>query len=98
MIGDITAQNQRFTLVNIYDPNFDNPVFFQNIFQHIEDIGNLDFILCGDFNLIIDSEMDCYNYKNINNPKARDKVLEYIDTYNMIDPFHENCPYLKQYT
>ena len=64
------SQNQRFTLVNIYGPNNDNPNFFQNIFQYTEEIGNVDFILCGDFNLIIDSEIDCFNYKNINNPKA----------------------------
>ena len=98
LIVDITAQNQRFTLVNIYGPNNDNPIFFQNIFQYTEEIGNVDFILCGDFNLIIDSEIDCFNYKNINNPKARDKLLEFIDTYHIIDPFREKCPLLKQYT
>ena len=30
-----------------------------------------------------------FNYKNINNPKGRDKLLEFIDTYHtcIIDPF-----------
>ena len=98
IIVDITAQNQRFTLVNIYGPNLEKPIFFQKLFQYTEEVGNTEFILCGDFNLIIDPEMDCFNYKNINNPKARDKLLEYIDTYHMIDPFRENCPQLKRYT
>lgn len=32
--------------------------------------------------------IDCYNnYKGINNPKARNKVLEMIETY--IDPFRQ---------
>ena len=98
IIVDITAQNQRFTLVNIYGPNVDSPNFFRNIFQYIEEIGNMEFVLCGDFNLIIDPQKDCSNYRNINNPKARDQLLEYIDTYHIIDPFRENCPQLKRYT
>ena len=37
MIVDITAQNQRFTLVNIhvYGPKFDIPIFFFKIYSNI---------------------------------------------------------------
>lgn len=98
IVADITAQNQRFTLANIYGPNTDSPSFFQKIFKHIEEIGNNDCIICGDFNLVLDPHTDCSNYKNINNPKARDILLEYMQINNVIDPFRELHPQLKHYT
>ena len=64
------------TLVNLYGPNNDNPNFFQEISNCIDEIGNDEAIMCGDYNCVLNPELDYYNYKNINNTKARDKVLE----------------------
>ena len=55
-------------------------------------------ILCGIYNYILDPLLDCYNYKHINNPKARDKLIEMVETYNMIDPFRDKYPTLIRYT
>ena len=47
--------------------------------------------ICGDWNLIIDPELDCENYKHVNNPKARAVVkdsldgLEFMDAYRLIN-------------
>lgn len=98
LVVDITAQSKRFTLINIYGPNTDSPSFYQKIFCHIEEIGNSEYIICGDFNLVLDPYMDSSNYKNINNPKARDTLLEYMEINNVIDPFRELHPQLKRYT
>ena len=98
LVVDITAQSKRFTLINIYGPNTDSPSFYQKIFQHIEEIDNSEYIICGDFNLVLDPYMDCSNYKNINNPKARDTLLEYMEINDIIDPFRELHPQLKRYT
>lgn len=98
LVVDITAQSKRFTLINIYGPNTDSPSFYQKIFCHIEEIGNSEYIICGDFNLVLDPYMDSSNYKNINNPKARDTLLEYMEINNVIDPFREIHPQLKHYT
>lgn len=98
IILDISIHNQHFSLINIYGPNTDNPKFFQEIFQKVDDIGNTDFIICGDFNLILDPNKDCSNYKHVNNPKARDRVLKFIDEKNAIDMFRETNPELKRYT
>ena len=70
--------------------------FFQNLANHIGIINNGTFILCGDYNCILDSLLDCYNYTHINNPKARDKLIEMVETYNMIDPFRDKYPTLKR--
>lgn len=95
---DLTIHNQRFSLVNIYGPNPDTPGFFLEVFKKIEEIGNKEYIICGDFNLILDPEKDCSNYKHLNNCKARAKVLDFINKNNLIDPFRENNPELRRYT
>lgn len=38
------------------------------------------------------------SYKHINNSKARDKVLEIIDNFSLIDIFREHHETLKRYT
>ena len=98
LVIDLTAQQQRFTLINIYGPNSDSPSFFKKIIQHLEEIGNSDYIICGDFNLVLDPYIDCSNYKNINNPKSRELLLDYMETNDIIDPFRESNPQLKRYT
>ena len=47
---------------------------------------------------ILDPLLDSYNYKHINNPKARNTLIEMVETYNMIDPFRDKYPTLKRYT
>ena len=54
--------------------------FFQQISNYIDEIGNNDIIMCGDYNCVINPDLDYYNYKYVNNEKARNKVLKIIDT------------------
>ena len=54
--------------------------------------------MCGNLNLVINPDIDYYNYTNINNEKARQKVLEIIDNKSVIDPFHELYLDKKRYT
>ena len=46
-------------------------------------------ILVGDFNMVLDPDKDCKDYVNINNPRARNKVLNLISECNLIDPWRE---------
>jgi hypothetical protein len=52
----------------------------------------------GDFNLILDKELDSMNYKNHNNPKATAEVLKLTNILNLKDIFRDNHPDLKRYT
>jgi exonuclease III len=94
IILDVTISNSiKFTLVNLYGPNEDNPDFYKNIFNIIDEFGNENYILCGDWNLVLDSEKDLFNYKAVNNPKARNQVLSFIAENELVDvwrSFHEN--------
>ena len=55
-------------------------------------------VICGDFNLVLDPKMDSDNYKNINNPKARQVVLNIINDYTLIDAFRTFHPEVKRYS
>lgn len=84
--------------MNIYGPNKDDPVFYINLFKTIQEIGNDTYIICGDFNLIVDPDIDCSNYKHINNPKARNYIINKIKENNLFDPFRELHPSMKRFT
>ena len=55
-------------------------------------------ILVGDFNMVLDPDKDCRDYVNINNPRARDKVLNLIIECNLIDAWRELNLENMQYT
>ena len=46
-------------------------------------------ILVGDFNLVLDPNIDLLNYKNVNNPQARNKVIEIISECGLLDFWRE---------
>ena len=87
LILEITIKGKKITLVNIYGPNEDRPQFYSNLKQNIEEFGNDRAIICGDWNLIIDPDLDCENYKHINNPKVRDVVKEFLEDFDYMDAY-----------
>ena len=95
---DLNVHNQRLSLINLYAPNKDNPDFFKIISNYIDEIGNTDIIICGDYNCVLNPDLDYYNYKCLNNPKAREEVLDIINTKYLVDPFRENFPTQNKFT
>jgi len=94
---DVTLENYvRLTLINIYGPNEDNPDFYININSIISDFENDSVLMCGDWNLVLNPILDTYNYKHINNPKARDQVLSIMEERVLTDVwrvFHNDQQY-----
>lgn len=97
LVLDITIEGKRITLLTIYGPNEDCPKFYENISDIISNLSN-DVIMVGDFNLILDTSMDYFKYLHINNAKARQVVLEQMNTHNLIDIYREFYPDVKRYT
>ena len=98
MLLDITAYNNRFTLVSLYGPNIDNPSFFQTVLEKIIELDNNSVVWCGDFNLVLNPKLDYKNYKTINNKNSREKLLNIINERHLIDPYRDAYPELKRYT
>ena len=55
-------------------------------------------IMAGDFNLILNPEVDFVNYANLKNPKTRDEVLNLMIETNLIDVWRELNLEKKQFT
>ena len=74
--------------------------FYEQIGNMIKEQGtcNQVTIWTGDFNLVLNPDLDTNNYININNPKAREKVLDICEEYNLIDVWRESHPEEKKYT
>lgn len=95
---DLSIEDNRVTLINIYGPNSDNPQFYENIRDIFLEFDNEYYILCGDFNLVLNPLQDSHNYCNINNPKARCKVLEVMEDLQLLDYYRVLHPDKKAYT
>ena len=77
----------KLNLINVYAPNKDNPNFFKKVWQLAQNEIADHVIICGDFNLVLNPSLDCHNYTNINNPQARSKVMEMMNSLDLIDLF-----------
>lgn len=98
LLADISVQNNRITLASVYGPNNDNPQFFKSLYEEIDNLGNDSVIICGDFNLVLNPQLDYYNYKQVNNKKARQFLLNEIESRNLVDPFRVLEPLKCRYT
>ena len=82
IVIDLTFHDTRFTLCSLYGPNKDSPDFYNNIKKMIQDFQNTNDIICGDWNLVQNPDLDTQNYVHVNNPKARKVVLDLIRDLN----------------
>ena len=99
LILDCTIEGMKYVLVNLYGPNTDSPSFYTQLLSTIDNIHtDQHVIIAGDFNLVMDPELDLMNYKHLNNPKARKEVLKLMDELNLKDIFREMYPTLIRYS
>lgn len=87
------AKTYRITLVNLYGPNKDNPdFFFTEISSIIEEYESEFIIMCGDWNLVQNFGLDCYNYIKENNVQSKSEVEALKSKFNLIDPRRTHYP------
>ena len=57
------------------------------------------FIICGDFNLVLDPPIDYENYKyNNHNEKSRKFLITQINDTQLVDPFRHLHGAIRKYT
>ena len=95
---DFNTNNTNIRLITVYAPNKDNPEFFEELNLRIENSQSDYTIVCGDFNLTLNPELDNKNYININNPKSRQVLLEIMNKNELIDIYRYLNPNKKRYT
>ena len=85
MILDIEIKKHRITLVTLFGPNSDDPDFYEKLNKTIINFGNSDIIAVGDWNLLLNPNIDGVNYKHLNNPNSRQKVLKLMSDLDLYD-------------
>ena len=98
LVVNLTTMEKDITLVNIYGPNKDDPNFYEDIMDDIKESGFSNFVIAGDWNLVLNPALDYYNYKHVNNPKAQEKVFEMMTELELTDVWREINPELLRYT
>lgn len=86
------------TLVNIYAPNFDNPDFFQKVFNMIPDISNTNVIIGGDFNCVLDPLLDKQSSKSLQKSNSCIRLNTLADNLNVVDIWRLKHPTAKDYS
>ena len=85
----------------MYGPNEDNPNFFKTVvLAETEKLQNSsDFtILAGDWNLVLNQEIDTFGYKNENNQNARKVLQEGMEKLGFRDIFREFYPQKRRFS
>ena len=97
---DISIFDSRYTIANIYGPSDrDNPDFFENIFQIIEQIGNRQVLTAGDWNTILDPSIDTRNYRNTNpKPRSRQIIKTKMENLDLVDIYRKVYPSKRAYS
>ena len=88
----------RFLMLNIYGYNQDKPVLLKNILELLEDKMIRNWILCGDWNFVLDQDIDTYNYVQNNNPNSKLYFENFMKQHNLIDIWRKTNPSKKNYT
>ena len=87
-----------FYLCVLYGPNHDCPEFYANLKIKLAQKENIPIIICGDWNLVMDYNVDTHGYLNENNVKARKEVLNMMEALDLIDTWRSENNYAKKFT
>ena len=94
----IKLSSMTMNLITLYGPNNDSPSFFEEINKLLENVSADYNILCGDFNIALDKEIDTFNYKHVNNPRARQAILDLMRQNDLSDIYRDLHPDTKRFT
>lgn len=85
---EITKDNQKIFLTNIYAPNEKQKNFFQNLHEMIRRYEPWNVCIAGDFNAIFDKEVDRKSLKQKKKVKAnllKKPFLDLVEEFNLVD-------------
>ena len=92
VICDIKTNEKLITLATIYAPNEDDPSFFERFHNHLRDFQCDDIIIGGDFNQVLDIEMDKKGGLAKTHTKAVTVIkdcmaeLDLVDAWRLLNP------------
>ncbi len=96
---NVLLEGKSLSLINLYGPNKDNSDFFTKVQNKVE-MADTDFqIIAGDFNSVLDNEMDKVGGKASHaNKKSREFLNVWREECDLIDIWWHMHPNMRRYT
>lgn len=93
-----TLNSKPVTLVNLYGPNFDDPLFFQRVFKDIPNISDTSVIVGGDFNCTLDPLLDKQLSRSLQQSNASVCLNTLMTNLNIVDIWRLTHPTDRDYS
>ena len=94
----IKIDDKLLKIINIYGPNSDDISLFDKLHTYIAENEDSDFIIGGDFNTVLNTDIDKRNGLTGTHNKCRDAIKNIIDIHNIADIWRIQHPDAKKYT
>lgn len=94
----ITINDTDLLLINIYAPNNDDPAFFDTLNEILCNNDDKTFIIGGDFNTVLDTDLDKKNGNQDTHKRSRQKLNTIIENNELSDIWRMKHPNSKQFT
>jgi len=98
IILDVVLNNQKITIINVYGPNKDEPLFFESIHRKMNDFECESIIWGGDFNCVLDIMMDKKGGRAQSHCNSRKYIYDIISAYDLVDIWRKRNPNVFKYT
>ena len=93
-----TIAKKKFLLANIYAPNTDDIEFMTEFTRKVENFTPDYYVVAGDFNLVLDIDLDKQGQTNITHDKAAKILKQTMTNLSLIDIWRYYNPSATQYT
>ena len=97
VMAKLEIDGETICLTNIYAPNKDSPGFFQEVFRESAILSEK-LIVCGDFNTVLDNNLDRSNQNGINNNNATDAIKNLCEELQLTDIWRERNEQSRRYS
>ena len=94
----LNIENKDIIFINIYGPNKDDPIILEHLNNYLLKNDEYPFVLGGDFNTILNFDLDKKNGRENNHNKYKSKLKTIIKDQNLIDIWRQHHPTKRQYT
>ena len=82
----VKLSSMKINLITLYGS------FFEEISKLLENANGDYNILCGDFNVALDNDIDTFNYRHVNNPRSRQAIFDLVRQYDLSDIYRDLHP------
>ena len=82
---DVTVDDKDITIINVYGPNKDDASFFDILEDYILSNDEKSFIMGGDFNTVLNVDLDKKNGNSHTHKKCTEKISSIINTSKIVD-------------